>query len=374
MELKLGELLLREKLITAEQLEEALNNQAVYGIRLGSALVEMGYVEEDTLARILSEKLGVPFVGGETLESIPREVISDFSRALVIRYQVVPFRLERNRLGLAMTNPNDFRAIEEIAFITGHVVQPHIAPDICISHAQAKYYRFREGEARYQYMSGSMHKRGVVNTPSSKTVKIPATSENGEKLSVRIPAEFEDFASLNDIVTEEEVCLRDSQSPHIFERTCMEFADAHSRDDVADALIRYIGREFGTGALFVLRDEIAEGWRGVNNQIMISEIKGLKLILSRLSALRDVSVTKAFSMGPLTATPENQRILEALALTDDAPLFVAPVIMMDKVVVAVLALAETEELGPRLNRLQMLLKKMALAFEMLVIKNKILTV
>lgn len=374
MELKLGELLLREKLITAKQLEEALNNQAVYGIRLGSALVEMGYVKEDTLAHTLSEMLGVPFVGGEELASIPKEVIKDFSRALVIRYQVIPFKLERNRLGLAMTNPNDFKAIEDIAFITGHVVQPYIAPDICISHAQARYYRFSEGEARYQQITRSEHKRDQTHAPRVESVKVPAISENGEKLNVHIPAEFEDFASLNDDIAEENGPLQEKQKLNSFERTCIEFAEAHSREDVADALIRFLGRQFGICALFVIRGEVAEGWRGINNQMMVSEITGLNVIMSRPSVLRDVSETKKFFLGHLATTPENQRILEALALTDDAPLYVAPVIMMDKVVVAVLALAETEELGPRLNRLQMLLKKMALAFEMLVIKNKILTV
>ncbi len=373
MELKLGELLLREKLITAEQLKEALHSQVVYGIRLGSALVEMGYVDGDTLARILSDKVGVPFVGGAELSAIPKEVINDFSRALVVRYQVVPFKLERNRLGLAMTNPNDFKAIEEIAFITGHVVQPYVAPDICISHAQAKYYRFSEGEARYRQIARSGRGRDDADTPRVETVRVPAVAENGERLNVHIPAEFEDFASLNDVITEEKGRIPEKQSLNSFERVCMEFAEARSRDDVADALIRYIDREFGTGAIFVLRGETAEGWRAVSNQMTANEIKGLNLVMSRPSALRDLSETRSFSLGPLTPAPENRRILEALALTDDAPLYVAPVIMTDRVVAAVLALADAEELGPRLNRLQLLIKKMALAFEMLIIRNKILT-
>ena len=136
-------------------------------------------------------------------------------------------------------------------------------------------------------------------------------------------------------------------------------------------MIRYIDREFGAGALFVLRGTVAMGWRGVSNGTMIDDIKSLSLMMSKPSVLRDVVETKAFTLGPLINTTENLRILEALALKPDTPLFVVPVIMMAKAVVVALVLADMDDLGPRLNELQNLTKKMALTFEMLIIKNKI---
>lgn len=372
MELKLGELLLREKLITAEQLEEALKNQVVFGIRLGSALIEMGYVEEDALARVLSSKLGVPFVGSSELSSIPRDVINDFSRAMVVRYQVMPFKLERNRLGLAMSNPNDFKAIEEIAFITGHVVQPYIAPDVQISHAQAKYYRISEGDERYQHIAELKRLRDQADREQSGTVSIAAMSETGEMLNVLIPSEFEDFASLNEVLKDENGSPQAPKNPPKLERISREFAEARSRDDVADALIRYLGQEFGTGALFVLRGTVAMGWRGVARSALIDDIKSLSLVMSKPSVLRDVVETKAFALGPLVSTPENRRILQILSLADDTSLFAVPVLMMGKTVAVVLVVADMDDLVPRLNQLQDLIRKMALAFEMLIIKNKIM--
>ena len=124
MALKLGELLLKEKMITPAQLEEALKNQVVYGIRLGSSLVELGYIDEQALAQLLSKKLGVPCIGRKELEAVPRELLRDFPRRLVETHHVVPLKLEGNRLSLAMTDPTDFRAIEEVGFVTGHVVLP----------------------------------------------------------------------------------------------------------------------------------------------------------------------------------------------------------------------------------------------------------
>ncbi|NVN89210.1 MAG: hypothetical protein HXX11_01290 [Desulfuromonadales bacterium] len=374
MELKLGELLLREKLITAKQLEVALKNQVVFGIRLGSALIEMGYVEEDALARVLSTKLGVPFVGSSELSSIPRDVINDFSRAMVIRYQVMPFKLERNRLGLAMTNPNDLKAIEEISFITGHVVQPYVAPDVQISHAQAKYYRISESDARYQHIAELKRLKDKADREQEETVAISAMTETGEMLNVLIPAEFEDFASLNDVLNDESSLPQVPKNPDNLESISLELAEARSRDDVADVLVRYLGREFGTGALFVLRGTVAMGWRGVTKGSMIDDIKSLSLVMSKPSVLRDVVETRAFALGPLVSTPENLRILQVLALADDTPLFAVPVIMMGKAVAVVLVEADMDDLVPRLNELQNLIRKMSLAFEMLIVKNKILMV
>lgn len=377
MELKLGELLIKEKLITPEQLEEALKSQIVYGVRLGSSLIEMGYVDEDTLARVLSDKLGVPYVGSEQLAEIPKEIIRDFSRAMVIKYRVVPFKLERNRLGLAMTDPNDFQAIEEIAFITGHVVQPYIAPDVHISHAQAKYYRVSGNEALYQKAADLRRTVNVSETEQPATISIPAVAENGELLNVIIPAEFEDFASLNDELAEESPAQfhnRHTEKKEIYtvEQLSRDFAGALSRDNVADVFIRYLGQEFSTGALFILRGTVAVGWRGVRNGATPVGFSDVSLLLSKPSVLRDVVETRTFSLGSLINTPENRQILDALSLPSDASLFVVPVLMLNKVVVIVLVSAELDDLSLRLNELQTLVKKVSLAFEMLIIKKKIL--
>ena len=397
MELKLGELLVKEKLITPEQLEEALKSQIIYGVRLGSSLIEMGYVEEDALARVLSEKLGVPYVGSEQLSDIPKEIIRDFSRAMVIKYRVVPFKLERNRLGLAMTDPGDFKAIEEIAFITGHVVQPYIAPDVHISHAQAKYYRVSGNEALYQKAAADMMRKS--NPSESKepaTISIQAVAENGELLHVTIPAEFEDFASLNEVLDDESFLeinspplikhfsnLNEAQvyeSSHkpgereiyTVEQLCHDIARACSRDEVADVFIRYLGQEFFTGALFILRGTVAVGWRGITNGVREDGVSDLSLLLSKPSIIRDVVETRTFYLGSLINTPENRQILETLELSSDASLFVVPVLMLNKVVVVVLVSAEMDDLSARLSELQNLVKKVSLAFEMLIIKKKIL--
>jgi hypothetical protein len=320
MDMRLGELLVRDELITAIQLEEALESQVACGIRLGSALMEMGYVEENALGRTLSEKMGVPFIGGSELSAIPTEVVHTFSRSMAVRYHAMPFKLERNRLGLAMTDPNDFRAIEEIAFATSRVVQPYIAPDVHISHAQAMYYQVDGGEARYRRLAELRRRQDDA-------------------------FEYEDFSCLNEALTGEGSRWEPVARPPVPQRPSGKLAWARSADEVGDLLIEHMGQLFGTGALFQLRGNIAVGWRGVSNGRRIDRIETGDLLLHESSVVRDVAEGGGFSLGPLMETPENWRILRLLELPGDAPLFVLPVILRDRAVAVLLVSAETCDPG-----------------------------
>ena len=372
MALKLGELLLKEKMITPAQLEEALKNQVVYGIRLGSSLVEMGYVDEEMLAQLLSKKLGVPCIGKKELEAVPRELIRDFPRRLVETHHVVPLKLEGNRLSLAMTDPTDFRAIEEVGFVTGHVVLPFIAPDVQISQALAKYYRIISGQARYQMVAEKRRKTGASEAAKRATITMPAFSETGELLNVTIPAEFEGFAQLGDDALDALFTQPDDISRYTVDRLSMDFANARSRDDVANVFINYLGQEFKSCALFIVRGNNAAGWRGATGGERVAGFSDFSVLLSKPSVLRDVVDSRSLSMGPLINTAENRQILKVLQIPAETSLLALPVVMLNKVVAIVLVTADMDALGHRLSELQKLVRKASLAFEMLIIKNKIL--
>jgi hypothetical protein len=372
MALKLGELLLKEKMITPDQLDEGLKNQMIYGIRLGSSLIEMGYVDEHALANLLSKKLGVLCVDSKELASIPKEVIQKFPRDLVEKFHVVPFKLEGNRLSLAMSDPTDFTAIEEIGFITGYVVQPFIAPDVYISRALSSYYRVSLREVCYQQVADLWKKKRVSKPAEPVTISIPTFSETGELLNVTIPAEFEGFANMLDDEPEDMYLLSENVDKYTVDRLSLDFAAARSRDDVANVFINYLGQEFTTGALFIVRGNAAVGWRGVSGNEKIAGFGDVSVLLSKPSVLRDIIETRNYSMGALINTPENGQILKALHIRPETPLLVLPVIMLNKVVAAVLVSADMDSLGRRLVELQKLIRKASLAFEMLIIKNKIL--
>jgi hypothetical protein len=156
------------------------------------------------------------------------------------------------------------------------------------------------------------------------------------------------------------------------DRLSLAFASAKNRDQIAAVFIKYLGQEFSVGALFIIRNNMAVGWRGVSAGKRIEELENLSFLLSKPSVMRDVLETRQFAMGTLIQTPENIELLKVLAVGAGTPLLVLPIVMLKKVVAVVVVSAEMDALGKRLQELQKLVYKSSLAFEMLIIKNKIL--
>jgi hypothetical protein len=375
MAIKLGELLLDEKLITPEQLDEALKSQMIFGIKLGSSLIELGFITDEQLCRLLSRKLGVPAVSPRAMSSVSPEVLALVPAELAQKYRVVPIRATGKKLALAMEDPTDFKAIDEVAFVTGCVVIPHIVPDIRITSALSKYYQIR-GDFRYLKIEGELANKRK-NAPIAETAKntgtieIPIMSESGELLNIEIPLEFEGFANLPG-ADDEYAPAVDGVERYSVDRLSLEFASAKNRDQIAAVFIKYLGQEFTVGALFIIRNNMTVGWRGIAGGKLIEGLEDFNILLSKPSVMRDVLETCQFSMGTLIQTPENVQLLKTLGVGSGTPLLVLPIVMLKKVVAVVVVSAEMDALGKRLQELQRLVYKASLAFEMQILKNKIL--
>src|SRR5688572_24693630 len=98
MALRLGDLLVKQGVITEGQLAEALRAQQLFGGRLGTNLVELGYLTEHALARLLSVQLGLPAIGATDVEAVPEAVLKALPRDVAARYKVVPLSLANRRL------------------------------------------------------------------------------------------------------------------------------------------------------------------------------------------------------------------------------------------------------------------------------------
>lgn len=375
MAIKLGELLLQEHIITPEQLDEALKNQALFGIKLGSSLIEMGVISDEQLCHFLSSNLGVPAASPLAMTTVPPEVLAQVPAELAGKYRVVPIRVEGKKLSLAMSDPNDFKASEAVAFVTGFVILPHIAPDVMITSALSKYYQLR-GDIRYIMAEGSIaNKRKTA--PSSKTVNktdtvaFPMKDKNGGQFTIEVPIEFEGFASLPDYEDYYPAEVYEEKR-YSAEQLALDFTSAIDRDQIGTALIRYLGQEFSATALFVIRNDVAIGWRGFVSGKLITKMEHVTIPLGKPSLLRDTFASGQFSMGKLAQTPENSTLLKFLRIGPDSPLLGMSLVMQTKVVAIFIVSDKLETLDARLPELQKLAGKAVLAFEILIIKNKIL--
>jgi type IV pilus assembly protein PilB len=135
----LGELLLREKILSADQLRSALEFQKKNSLPVGTSLVQLGYLTEEDIAQALSRQLGYPYIDLDQFEVYP-EVISLIPADVAKRYMVMPIHRIRSFLTLAMVDPTDLEIIEDIRFRTGLSIQPVIASETGVINAINKYY------------------------------------------------------------------------------------------------------------------------------------------------------------------------------------------------------------------------------------------
>jgi len=137
---KLGQLLVARGWITVQQLTRALKNQNVAGGRLGTCLLEMDAISEELLLKGLAEQHGVPSAGVDDLRGVPDEVIGLIPEKLARRCRAVPFYVEGGRLDLALMDPRNLSAQDEIAFASGKRVKVFVAEEVRILEALDKYY------------------------------------------------------------------------------------------------------------------------------------------------------------------------------------------------------------------------------------------
>jgi len=139
MSAKLGEILVRENLITAQQLREALDYQRTNGGRLGSNLATLGIISDDVITAVLSRQYGVPSINLELFQ-IEEETIKLISQEVALKYSVLPISKVGATLTLAMADPTNVFAMDDIKFMTGLNVEPVIASEASLQAAIGKYF------------------------------------------------------------------------------------------------------------------------------------------------------------------------------------------------------------------------------------------
>ncbi|MBC7901524.1 MAG: Flp pilus assembly complex ATPase component TadA, partial [Saprospiraceae bacterium] len=188
MSAKLGEILVRENLVTPQQLREALDFQRTSGGRLGSNLVKLGIISDDVITAVLSRQYGVPSINLD-LFHIEDDVIKLISQEVALKYMVLPVSRVGSTLTLAMADPTNVFAMDDIKFMTGFNVEPVIASEQSIQMSVGKYYGgsnqidiFDAAVAFETEKAASSNKNG--RNGQSKNGTKPAPKANSTNLSV----------------------------------------------------------------------------------------------------------------------------------------------------------------------------------------------
>jgi len=139
MAIKIGEMLLKARLITQEQLNKSLEAQKVNGGKLGYNLVKMGFVKEDDITQLLSQQYGVPAINLRDIQ-IEETVVKLIPSEVAQKYLIMPVQRTGATLTISMVDPTNVFAMDDIKFMTGYNVEPVVASEIAIKDAIDKYY------------------------------------------------------------------------------------------------------------------------------------------------------------------------------------------------------------------------------------------
>jgi len=139
MAIKLGQLLLDNNIITEEQLEKALEIQRKEGGRLGSILIRKGFISEEQLVSFLSNQYGVPAINLSDYKIDP-SVTKFIPFQVVHKYLILPVARVGATLTVAMADPSNVFALDDVRFMTGYNVEPVVAAESAIRQAISEYY------------------------------------------------------------------------------------------------------------------------------------------------------------------------------------------------------------------------------------------
>ncbi len=372
MAIRIGELLVKQGMVTAGQVDEALKAQKMFGGRVGTNLVELGFISEQELAKFLSVQLSLPCIEAAQIDNVSDEVIKTVPLALATKYKVVPVGLERRKLKLAMGDPTDLKAIDEVSFSTGCAVQPVVTPELLITYALEKYYGIKR-TTRYVKLSGASDMEfQVVQTGSS------AQREAGPAPTAPVSPGAAKPAGAAVLEEARSDYLKDDAAQ--FQAPAFSLAEAAralagitEQSEVFEVLRKMLVQDFVQSAIFVIRGPNVAGWLPLGCTIPEEEFRKLTFPLTESKLLEQVVQGKSACVCPIPPTRGDDRLVAALGLRDRAEVLAAPILVNSQPVIAFLGSSVREGTGrEKVAVYEKLVKKVSFALQMTFLRRRIL--
>ncbi len=424
MRRRIGDVLVGGKAISQELRDRALAQQVKQKGRLCTNLLELGGVREDLLLRALAVQYGVATCTAADLSEIRPDILRLVPAKLAANLFVIPFKRLGRNLSLAMRDPKDLPAIDEVSFLTGLAITPFVALDLRIQLALQKHYgiaidpRYADLAARLEAGGGMLPvppprtPRPLVRSSSAGTRAVtpeappapdpappaiqpapqpvpsspppPATEpapapaarpaapteiemEAHEEERLRISGPIDPPPEPTDAVGGEEVApLVEEEAPASLV-DCLSRAD--SRDEIAAAVLSEAGRLLRRAALFIAQAERVIGWAAVPEPP--DGLRSFSIGFAEPSLFSSLRNTDGFYVGPCPDLPGNRKILDALGAEFPAQVAAVPVSLKGKSVLFLLGEVRPGETPPKAMELKRLGALTAIALEILLLRNKL---
>jgi hypothetical protein len=430
---RLGDLMVGRRLATEEQRVQAFLFYRREGGRFGTALLEAG-VPEAAIAAALGIQHNVPGAGGEELEQIRPEVLRLVPVRSAQRLGLVPFRREGRVLSVALKDPGDLRALDEVVLATGLEVRAFVATEARIDTALAKHYgarveprhvaairlaalrkpppeddspheqstmprRARPGSLRI-LPSPTFESRPPVPAPPPAAAAIPParpgaaaydrtdpwSSTDPRGAAIRLPLEEEivedSFRAAAPDLPPPAIPQRpapgrpddlvpDGPAPTVEERLAEQLGNAATNEDVIDAVLAAAGHSVRRAALFVVQGDFVAGWGALPDPP--GDLREFRLPLDEASVFATLRDTEGFYVGTYMDLPSTVRVLRALGSDGLGTVAVVPVTLKGKTVLYLWGESESYTRPPSVPTLKRLAAMTATGLEIVRLKSRLYT-
>jgi hypothetical protein len=378
MNMRLGELLTKKNLLTRAQLEEALQAQVIFGGKLGTILIEMGLISEGALAENLGQLLSIPCAQPNQLQDIPEDIIRVISPELAEKHKVVPVAVNGKKLTLAMADPHNLKSIDEISFRTGYIIRPILALEVRLVFALEEYYGIKR-TMRYiapprqmrdepdRQRNYELRNKPPARPETEEDLGVPGSEMIYQKPTVDVkPAGAGKKPDLEDLVEDLE------EEKITMTATAQALVRINDRNDVADAVIAYLGAHYARALLFMVVAGQVSGWRSASNRHPIPGFDRFQMPLTEPSVLKTAVESKSFFLGPVPQSGANLALTAILGKPAPRTALLLPMSMLGRIVGLIYVDDPTADLSKALVDVQQLAGKALMAFELLILHNKIL--
>jgi hypothetical protein len=377
--MKLGEMLLRDGRLTEEQLAQVLAHQGKGGGRFGTVLVELQLIDLDALTVYLGLELGIPIATGAMLERAKRSAVRLLTPEQAFRHKCVPLIVQDRQLIAAVEDPHALDNLDALTRITGYRVIPRIAPEVRIYYYVERYYGIPR-PARFMVFGDTPRGDQPVDdelpapplpglppvslrpiqapTPPPTLRRLGSTAEAREAVepyetyqteALELDAEDlleeldSDAAARAETApinrarptapsnqTSELPALRRDYQPLDADAAVQAMANAGERGQVADAIMQFAVHIFDGAALFIVKDNLALGWKGAGDLPGRDRVECALIPLDAPSMFQAAAKSEeGFFHGPLTPSTVHNYLYKVLR-TQEPPIATVGVVAIGR--------------------------------------------
>lgn len=364
---RLGELLLAGNYLTQRELDSALENHVLHGVKLGTCLVEMGYVSDDDLARCLGIQTGQASLTKDQLLTAGGQHLSLISPAAIKKHRLIPVGIQGAALRIATDQDLSGKKLAELEKFLNRSVEPVAVSGYAVDCFLEQMFGIpRPGRflPRYSRTKGVTEPVPVVATVTSQDTPLVINGVEWRHLG-EVTQDDEATRIYDEIFSG---MLHRDEVPRTLAEVAEQLCQAVSRNDVAQAVLAYLSGSLTVAGLLMIKDGVARGWSAVFHGDTIPHFEAFAAPVETLPDLQQcVAVRKPYFGN--TITPEAQLLMHTLhhagGLLAYFPIFI------QQRVVAVLVCGASEKLNP-MDTTE-LCRKASYALEILILRSKLLS-